>query len=287
MQQTVGRFAPTPSGGLHLGSACAAIASFLNARSQGGLWKIRIDDIDKPREVSGSAKSILQVLEALGLEWDGPVIYQSQQLDHYASAIDFLIQRQLLYPCICTRKKIGGRPYPGTCASVEGLSFNNNQLRIRIEESLISFSDVLLGEIKGDLKTESGDFIVKRADGVFSYDISTIIDDEFMGVTEVIRGADLARLTLRHVYLQDILSLKNKTYGHISLVCDPTGKKLSKQTDANEITITSAQKAMSEALFHLGLRPTLDMSREPPKVLLNWALSEWKILDGKEPKFSF
>jgi glutamyl-Q tRNA(Asp) synthetase len=266
---------------------CAAIASFLNARSQGGLWKVRIDDIDKPREVSGSAKSILQVLEVLGLEWDGPVVYQSQQLEHYASTIDFLIQRQLLYPCICTRKKIGGRPYPGTCASVDGLSFSNNQLRIRVEETLVFFNDVLLGEIKGDLKKESGDFIVKRADGVFSYDISTVVDDEFMGVTEVIRGADLARLTLRHVYLQDILSFKTKTYGHISLVSDPAGEKLSKQTGASVITIASAQKAMSEALSHLGLRPTRDMSREPAKVLLNWALSEWQILDGKKPKFSF
>ena len=281
MQQTIGRFAPTPSGGLHLGSLCAAIASFLNSRAQGGLWKVRIDDIDKAREVPGSAKSILYVLGALGMEWDGPVVYQSQQIDNYASVIDSLIERQLLYPCICTRKKIGGKPYPGNCSHLKGLSFVNNQLRLRLDESRISFNDAYLGRIEGVLKKESGDFIVKRADGVFSYDISTVVDDEFMGVTEIIRGADLARLTLKHVYLQDLLSFKSKIHGHIPLVCDANGKKLSKQAGAIPITVDSAQEAMVAACLHLGLHPNAEILREPTSVLLTWALSEWKILSSE------
>jgi glutamyl-Q tRNA(Asp) synthetase len=281
MQQTIGRFAPTPSGGLHLGSLCAAVASFLNSRAQGGLWKVRIDDIDKAREVSGSAKSILHVLDALGMEWDGPVVYQSQQIGNYASVIDSLIERQLLYPCICTRKKIGGKPYPGNCSNLKGLSFANNQLRLRLEESRISFDDAYLGRIEGVLKKESGDFIVKRADGVFSYDISTVIDDELMGITEIIRGADLARLTLRHIYLQNLLSFKDNNYGHIPLVCDATGKKLSKQAGATVITVNSAQKAMVGALLHLGLYPKPEMMREPTSVLLTWALTQWQIVNSK------
>ena len=281
MQQTIGRFAPTPSGGLHLGSLCAAIASFLNSRAQGGLWKVRIDDIDKAREVPGSAKSILYVLGALGMEWDGPVVYQSQQIDNYASVIDSLIERQLLYPCICTRKKIGGKPYPGNCSHLKGLSFVNNQLRLRLDESRISFNDAYLGRIEGVLKKESGDFIVKRADGVFSYDISTVVDDEFMGVTEIIRGAALARLTLKHVYLQDLLSFKSKIHGHIPLVCDANGKKLSKQAGAIPITVDSAQEAMVAAFLHLGLHPNAEILREPTSVLLTWALSEWKILSSE------
>jgi glutamyl-Q tRNA(Asp) synthetase len=278
MQSVIGRFAPTPSGGLHLGSVCTAVASFLNARAQGGLWKIRIDDVDKPREVPGSATSILHILECLGLEWDGAVIYQSEQLENYASAIDLLTRQKLLYPCICTRKKINGKPYPGNCSHLDELPLNHNQLRVRVKDSLLSFNDIFLGKIIGDLNEEYGDFIVKRADGVFSYDISTVIDDEFMGVTEIIRGADLARLTLRRLHLQELLSLKEKTYGHISLVRDIAGEKLSKQKGAEEITIASTQKAMLGALFHLGLCPTLEISMESPKVLLNWALTKWQVL---------
>jgi len=242
---------------------------------------VRIDDIDKAREVPGSAKSILYVLGALGMEWDGPVVYQSQQIDNYASVIDSLIERQLLYPCICTRKKIGGKPYPGNCSHLKGLSFVNNQLRLRLDESRISFNDAYLGRIEGVLKKESGDFIVKRADGVFSYDISTVVDDEFMGVTEIIRGADLARLTLKHVYLQDLLSFKSKIHGHIPLVCDANGKKLSKQAGAIPITVDSAQEAMVAAFLHLGLHPNAEILREPTSVLLTWALSEWKILSSE------
>jgi len=282
MQQTIGRFAPTPSGGLHLGSVCAAVASFLNAKAQGGLWKVRIDDIDKIREVPGSAKSILHVLDALGMEWDGPVIYQSDQIDSYASAIDSLIERQLLYPCVCTRKKINGKPYPGNCSNLKELSFPNNQLRLRLTEALVFFNDAYLGRIEGILKKEYGDFIVRRADGVFSYDITTVIDDELMGITEIIRGADLARLTLRHVYLQDLLSFKGKSHGHIPLVCDASGKKLSKQGGAIPITVDSAQEAMVAAFLHLGLHPNAEMLREPTSVLLTWALSEWKILSSEK-----
>ena len=278
MLQTVGRFAPTPSGDLHLGSVCAAVASFLNAKAQGGLWKVRIDDIDKIREAPGSAKSILHLLDALGMEWDGPVIYQSDQIDSYASAIDSLIERQLLYPCVCTRKKINGKPYPGNCSNLKELSFANNQLRLRLTEALVFFNDAYLGRIEGILKEECGDFIVRRADGVFSYDITTVIDDELMGITEIIRGADLARLTLRHVYLQDLLSFKSKSHGHIPLVCDASGKKLSKQTRAIPITVDSAQEAMVAAFLHLGLHPNVEILREPTSVLLTWALSEWKIL---------
>ncbi len=242
---------------------------------------MRIDDIDKAREVPGSAKSILHILDALGMEWDGPVVYQSQQISNYASVIDSLIERQLLYPCICTRRKIGGKPYPGNCSHLKGLSFTNNQLRLRLEVSRISFNDAYLGRIEGVLKKESGDFIVKRADGVFSYDISTVIDDELMGITEIIRGADLARLTLRHIYLQNLLSFKDNYYGHIPLVCDANGKKLSKQAGATVITVDSAQKAMVEALLHLGLYPKPAMMREPTSVLLAWALTQWQIVNSK------
>ena len=243
---------------------------------------MRIDDIDKIREVPGSAKSILHVLDALGMEWDGPVIYQSDQIDSYASAIDSLIERQLLYPCVCTRKKINGKPYPGNCSNLKELSFANNQLRLRLTEALVFFNDAYLGRIEGILKKEYGDFIVRRADGVFSYDITTVIDDELMGITEIIRGADLARLTLRHVYLQDLLSFKSKSHGHIPLVCDASGKKLSKQAGAIPITVDSAQEAMVAAFLHLGLHPNAEMLREPTSVLLTWALSEWKILSSEK-----
>jgi glutamyl-Q tRNA(Asp) synthetase len=254
-----GRFAPTPSGALHFGSLIAALGSFLDARAHGGEWHLRIEDVDPPRVVPGSADAILRTLERFGFEWDGPVVYQSRRSDAYRAAVASLIDAGRLYGCDCTRKllkenaRIGvdGPVYPGTCRG-RGLPLSA-ALRVRVPASRIVFDDLLAGRVGCDVARECGDFVVLRADGVFSYQLAVTVDDAELGISHVVRGADLLASTPRQIVLQQALGYPTPSYLHLPVALNEDGGKLSKQTLAAPLRDDDPLPTLLRAAAFLGL----------------------------------
>ena len=264
----IGRFAPSPSGPLHAGSAVAALASYLDARAHGGLWRVRMEDLDTPRNVSGADAVILHQLETLGMHWDGEVIYQSRRLDLYQHAFDRLLSLNLVYPCGCTRREIadsvlraqghfpeGERPYPGTCRS--GLPTGRQTLswRLRVPEGQIDFNDRWLGAMAQNVAQAVGDFVLRRADGIWAYQLAVVVDDAHQGVTHVVRGEDLLSSTARQLLLGGMLGLAPVEYLHVPLVTDGTGQKLSKQNGAAALDLTDPLSVLQRAWGALGFDP--------------------------------
>lgn len=238
----VGRFAPSPTGPLHYGSLVAALGSWLFAKSAGGKWLLRIDDLDQQRLLPGMADDIMRTLELLGFEWDAAPLWQSQRTAAYAAAFSTLEQQGAVYPCGCSRAEIarvataphGAEEliYPGTCRTGISDGRGARSWRVRVAAGEISFVDGLLGSCSQNLATSCGDFVVKRADGLFAYHLATVVDDAESGVTQVVRGADLLASTPRQLYLQQLLKLPPPVYCHLPLVIDPSGAKLSKRAAA-------------------------------------------------------
>ena len=255
-----GRFAPTPSGPLHFGSLVAALASYLDARSHSGNWLLRMEDVDRPRVVPGAADDILRALEAFGFEWDGPVLWQGTRYEEYQAALDQLQAMGVVYPCTCSRKQlaqqsslgIDGLVYPGTCRS-RTKSPLNTALRLNVSEHRISFLDAEQGQVNCDVARECGDFVLKRADGIFSYQLAVIVDDAAQGITDVVRGADLLTSTPRQIVLQRMLNLPTPTYRHLAVALDALGNKLSKQTLAAPINRTDPLAGLQAAARFLGM----------------------------------
>lgn len=254
-----GRFAPTPSGPLHFGSLVAALASYQRARERGGGWQVRIDDLDTPRVVPGAADDILRMLDAFGMHWDGAVVYQSARSAHYAAALTYLESLNLLYGCRCSRRAIAdqaqegteGPIYPGTCRAL-GLEFADAAVRVRTQPGVIAFDDLARGPQTQDLWNEIGDFVLRRADGVYSYQLANVVDDAEFGITEVVRGADLLASTPRQIYLQTLLGYRQPAYCHVPLVCNAHGEKLSKQTRAPALDATRPLPQLCSAARFLG-----------------------------------
>ena len=254
-----GRFAPTPSGALHFGSLIAALGSFLDARAHGGEWHLRIEDVDPPRVVPGSADAILYTLERFGFEWDGPVVYQSRRGEAYRATVASLIDAGWLYGCDCTRKllkenaRIGvdGPVYPGTCRG-RGLPLSA-ALRVRVPAKRIVFDDLLAGRVGCDVARECGDFVVLRADGVFSYQLAVTVDDAELGISHVVRGADLLASTPRQIVLQQALGHPTPSYLHLPVALNEDGGKLSKQTLAAPLRDDDPLPALLRAAAFLGL----------------------------------
>ena len=238
-----GRFAPTPSGPLHFGSLVAAAGSYLEAKSRGGLWRLRIDDLDTARVASGAVDAILTCLEALGFEWDGAVIYQSQRGSAYHAALHRLWQRRLLYPCACSRRHIAeigpagaeGPIYPGTCRSGLTRGRAARALRLKLAAATVSFDDGLFGTQHRDLDREAGDFVVYRSDGVYAFHLASAVDDGELGITDVVRGADLMESSARQIHVLRLLGLPAPRYTHLPVAVDRAGHKLSKQTHATAV----------------------------------------------------
>ena len=278
-----GRFAPSPTGPLHFGSLIAALASFLDARSQGGEWLVRMEDLDPPREVPGAADDILRTLEGFGLHWDGEVVYQSRRADAYEAARGELAARGALYACACTRKEIlrTARPgrygpvYAGTCR--EGLPEGRKarSLRVRVDGARVAYTDLLLGDFTEDLATEVGDFIVRRADGLTSYQLAVVVDDAWQGVTHVVRGGDLLGSTARQIHLQGLLGLPRPAYLHLPVATDADGAKLSKQTGAAPVDLARAPRWLVAALQFLGQDTPTDLAGSGVEEILAWAIRHW------------
>lgn len=255
-----GRFAPSPSGPLHLGSIVAALGSYLDAKTQNGQWLLRIEDVDPPRTQPGASDAILRLLDACGFEWEGPVIYQSRRAEAYRVALEKLRQDGLLYACTCSRKDLAetgrrgvdGKVYPGYCQSKS--ANESSALRFRVPAKRIHFRDRSLGQIGCNAQAECGDFVVKRADGFYSYQIAVVVDDAEQGINHVVRGADLLTSTPRQILLQQALALPTPSYMHVPVVLDAHGDKLSKQTLAKPVNAENALSALELAAAFLGLR---------------------------------
>jgi len=243
----VGRFAPSPTGPLHLGSLVTAVASYLDARRHGGKWLVRMEDVDLPRCVSGADLDILRTLEAFGFEWDGPVMYQTTRTEAYQAELDRLRAAGLAYPCSCSRKEIGAPVYPGTCRN--GVRDPGRPVAWRVDGG-----------------GETDDFVIRRSDGLFAYQLAVVVDDAAQGVTDVVRGADLLDSTPRQMRLQRLLGYPVPRYVHIPVVTNAAGEKLSKQTLAPALRVDDAANELRAALRILGIRP--DRCATTPRELL-------------------
>lgn len=246
----IGRFAPSPSGPLHFGSLVAALASWLDARAAGGRWLVRIEDLDQPRVQPGAADDILRTLERLGLYWDGEVIFQSRRAPVYEEALSRLRDT---YLCGCSRREIadsavslaadGAQVYPGTCRAGLAPGRAARSLRVRVAGS-VSFLDRVQGRLAQDLAREVGDFVLRRADGQFAYQLAVVVDDAAQEVSDVVRGADLLDSTPRQIYLQRLLGFPTPRYLHVPVALDAAGDKLSKHAGARPIGKDDLQRAL-------------------------------------------
>ncbi|MEZ5535736.1 MAG: tRNA glutamyl-Q(34) synthetase GluQRS [Thiolinea sp.] len=281
----IGRFAPSPTGPLHFGSLLAATASYLAARSHRGKWLLRIEDLDKPREVSGAADSIIRTLELYGFTWDDSIIYQSKRTSAYQQALEQL--KEHTYPCTCSRQKIRreadigelGLIYPGTCRdNKQPPAHRQHAIRVRVTNRRICFVDTVQGEYCQNLKQESGDFVIRRADKLFAYQLAVVVDDQWQGVNHIVRGADLLNNTPRQIHLQQCLGYLTPHYMHIPLASYSDGQKLSKHTHAPAITTGSAADItdnICRALRFLGQNPPLPAEFEHISDCWKWALEHW------------
>jgi len=280
----VGRYAPSPTGHLHFGSLVAAVGSYLDARTQGGRWLLRMEDLDPPREIPGAADGILKTLAAFGFEWDGEVLYQSRRQPAYAEAADMLLKAGAAFPCACSRKEIAdsgvhgleGPIYPGTCRRGLAPGREARALRLRTPDEVISFEDGLQGHVSQNLARDIGDFIVRRADGIYAYQLAVVVDDAFQGVTHVVRGADLLLSTPRQLLLQRLLGLPQPHYLHLPVVVNTSGEKLSKQTHARPVTDANPGSGLWEALDFLCQDPPEALKGASIKEIWPWALSHWR-----------
>ena len=280
-----GRFAPSPTGPLHIGSLIAALGSCLDARQQGGAWLLRMEDVDTSRNVPGAADDILRTLTAFGFEWDGPVLYQSARLDAYAAALEQLKQAGLTYGCACSRKEIadsathaaidGGLAYPGTCRNGLADGRAARAWRLRVDNGEIAFVDRLQGRVVQHLEDDVGDFVLRRADGLFAYQLAVVVDDAWQGVTHVVRGADLLASTPRQIALQRCLGYSEPVYAHLPVAANPAGEKLSKQTLAQPLRAAQASAELVAALRFLGQAVPGELSRASVAEVWAWALMHW------------
>ena len=279
-----GRFAPSPTGPLHFGSLVAALASCLDARRHGGEWRVRLEDVDAPRNVPGAAESILACLEAHGFAWDGPVLWQSTRLEAYRAVLDGLLAAGLAYGCCCSRKEIaarasrtavdGGLLYPGTCRPGLPAGRQARAWRLRVAGE-VGFEDRLQGRQIQQLEQEVGDFVLLRADGQFAYQLAVVVDDAQQGITHVVRGADLLDSTPRQIFLQRCLGYPEPVHAHLPVATNAAGEKLSKQTRAPALVPERASASLVAALEFLGQRPPSGLARAGVAEVWAWALECW------------
>jgi len=279
-----GRFAPSPTGPLHFGSLVAAVGSYLDAKHHQGTWLVRIEDVDTPRCTPEAADGILRALDAFGLHSDEAILYQSQRTDAYEEALRQLQTNGAVYPCACTRKEIAdsglhgieGAVYPGTCRGGLPAGRTERAWRVRTDSALIQFDDALQGRMKQQLEKDIGDFVVKRADGLFAYQLAVVVDDAFQGITNVARGCDLLASTPRQIYLQRLLKLPTPHYLHLPVATNPQGEKLSKQTLAQAVKTDDTSATLFAVLNFLRQQPPQELLGANIDELLAWACVNWQ-----------
>jgi glutamyl-Q tRNA(Asp) synthetase len=271
-----GRFAPTPSGPLHFGSVVAALGSYLRARSCGGRWSLRIDDLDRPRVQADATDTILRDLDRLGLHWDNAPVFQSTRLDRYQAALAQLRERDLTFPCGCTRAEVRG-VYPGTCRKGLPPGRRGRSIRLRVPARPVAFTDVIQGTITTRVAETTGDFILRRADGIIAYHLAAIIDDAEAGFTEIVRGADLLDSTPPQILLQQLLDLPSPGYLHLPVALDERARKISKQNRAPAIAEQRPADVLCDTLEFLGQQPELALRGTDVAEIHAWAQEHWRL----------
>jgi glutamyl-Q tRNA(Asp) synthetase len=273
-----GRFAPSPTGPLHLGSIVAALASFLDARAVGGAWLVRMEDIDPPREMPGAADHILRTLERLHLYWDEAVVYQSKREAAYHAALATLQSQQLVYACRCSRLELAGAAiYPGTCRDLGLAHAKGTALRCRVPPQISGFNDRLQGDYSQQLANDVGDFVLLRKEGFFAYQLAVVVDDGWQGITDIVRGCDLLDSTPRQLWLQQRLGLLQPRYAHVPLIINAQGQKLGKQQHSPAIDGDNAAGVLMAALVLLNQQPEPALRHEyDPQLILQWAIEHWQ-----------
>jgi len=279
--QVVGRFAPSPTGPLHFGSLVAAVGSYCLARRNGGTWLLRMEDLDPPRVVPGAADEILYALEMLGLHWDGEIVWQSQRTEAYIEAVEQLRHRGLVFDCACTRKEIllsaphpgeEGPIYPGTCRAGLRAGRKPRALRIEVPQEQVCFCDGVFGHFQQVLSESVGDFVLRRADGLFAYQLAVVVDDAAAGINQVVRGADLLSSTPRQIFLCASLGYTVPNYIHLPMVLESDGKKISKRHGSALLDYKSdGGELIALALSFLGQQVPDSLQGAPPLELLPWA----------------
>jgi glutamyl-Q tRNA(Asp) synthetase len=308
MEKYRGRYAPSPTGPLHFGSLIAAVGSYLEAKTRGGAWLLRMEDLDRPREQPGAGDAILRTLEACGMGWDGEPMYQSRRGEAYRAALARLEAPGLVYACGCSRREIadsllafapargasgahdaplaptsgrgvGGEGsaliYPGTCRHGLAPGKAARAKRVRVDESVIEFEDAVQGNMRQNLAAEIGDFVLLRADGLYAYQLAVVVDDAEQGVTDVVRGADLLASTPRQIYLQRLLGLATPRYLHLPVAVNAAAEKLSKQTRAAPVNARDPVPALAQVMEFLGQAPPPELRRAPLAEFWHWALAHW------------
>ncbi len=280
-----GRFAPSPTGPLHFGSLVAAVGSFLEARAQGGAWLLRIEDLDRPRCVPGAEDDIRRTLDALGLHPDGEVLRQSTRDEAYAAALDQLDRLGKIYGCACTRREIAdsalagidGPVYPGSCRRGLPQGRAARAWRVRCDGANIAFADRLQGRISHNLELEIGDFVLKRADGLYAYQLAVVVDDAAQGITDIVRGADLLHSTTRQIHLQQLLGLPVPRYAHLPVAVNAKGEKLSKQTLAAAVDVREPAPLLNRVLKFLGQPQIEDCDTRDLAAFWPAAINGWRL----------
>jgi glutamyl-Q tRNA(Asp) synthetase len=281
----IGRFAPSPTGPLHKGSLVAALASWLDARAHGGQWLLRIEDVDEPRCSKAAADTILHQLDALGLHWDGELLWQSLRTSQYRAALKRLIDDDFAFACDCSRRDLedqplsldGTRRYPGTCR--DRVDVVPRAWRFRVPPGDVTFDDLLCGPLSIDVARDVGDFVLWRADGYCAYQLAVVVDDAEQGVTDIVRGTDLLTSTPRQILLQRALGLPRLNYAHVPLVLDAHGEKLSKQTLAQPLDPRNAVPDLVDALRFLHHAPPGEVANAGRDALLAWAIAHWRLAE--------
>jgi|DEB0MinimDraft_12_1074336.scaffolds.fasta_scaffold27621_2 glutamyl-Q tRNA(Asp) synthetase len=291
---SIGRFAPSPTGPLHFGSLVSALASYLDIRQRGGRWLVRIEDIDPPREVPGASETILRQLDAHGLHWDGNVLYQSERLPSYLEALEQLKQKDLIYYCQCNRprmQRLGGI-YDSQCRYLQ-LAAKDNAIRLNVGDIVsaetgiggatenqtgaahLSFTDQIMGHYQQCLRAEVGDFVLRRRDGLFSYQLAVVVDDQYQGITHITRGSDLLDSTPRQIYLQQCLGYSQLEYAHLPVAINLNGQKLSKQNHAAALVPGNEAHNLFTALVWLQQEPPAALAKQSITEILDWGIKHW------------
>lgn len=286
LKPVVGRFAPSPTGPLHFGTLLAALGSYLLAKCSGGHWLLRIEDLDPPRAIPGSADAILILLDQLGFEWDGKVVYQSDRYERYQQILEQLRSQGQVFDCNCTRREIlasaphpgeEGPIYPGTCRGGIHGSRPEHAVRLRVPDKTIQYCDRILGKQQQNLEQEIGDFVLHRVDGLFAYQLAVVVDDIDAGITQVVRGADLLSSTPRQIYLYQCLDAVSPDYFHLPLAFGHNGKKLSKRNgDIGLVTVENGSNMLWRGLEFLGQSPPEELMSVAPSELLCWGLENFQ-----------
>ena len=270
----VGRFAPSPTGPLHFGSLITAVASYCDAKANHGQWLVRIEDTDIPRIYPNSESHILDCIDAFEFEPDAEIIFQKNRLDLYEDVLDQLKQAQQIYACECTRKQLGSNHiYVGTCRDLH-LDFLNQAIRLKVDDQLICFDDLLQGRQCSNLKNDLGDFVLKRRDGIISYQLAVVVDDYLQGITHVVRGADLLDNTARQIWLGSLLDYPKLNYMHLPLAMNDQGQKLSKQNMAQALDLSKAPELLKQVISALG-QPNVELDQ--PRIMLQQAVQQWNV----------